>query len=278
MFNVFCLYIINGDLMRLFDVHNDCMTQVKYINDYLGNSIDDFIKVIVMVFFLSEKKLPIKEIKSMINNIENRGTPFIAIEDISQIKYEELDELSELKPLYCSLTWNDENKLAGGCYSKGKLTDLGKKYINKIETFSYVDTAHLNKKSFYQLAKITKRPLLNSHTNLKMCKKHKRNINNRQIKKIIKSHGLVCLTGVKEFLKNEGTLKDYIDSIYEFYKKYGSDNLGLATDFIGSSTFPLAYANYHDFKKIYVELLKKGLTEVELDKIFYLNAWRFFNK
>ena len=132
--------------------------------------------------------------------------------------------------------------------------------------------------TFYQFAKITNKPILNSHTNLQCLKKHKRNIDDKQIRKIIKSNGLVCLTGVKEFLNNEGTLKDYIDSIYEFYKKYGSDNLGLATDFIGSSTFPLAYDNYHDFKKIYVELLKKGLTEVELDKIFYLNAKRFFNK
>ena len=84
---------------------------------------------------------------------------YFAIEDTSIISYEDLYKLKAIKPLYCSLTWNKENQLAGGAYSKKGITKLGYKYIDKIEEFSFVDTAHLNKKSFYSLAKNSKKPL-----------------------------------------------------------------------------------------------------------------------
>ena len=256
--------------IKLFDAHNDCLTQVYNIDDYIRD-----VDCVILAIFLSENKWKIEKIEDVCKKIKNNC--FMAIEDVSVINYNDLDRLSLLKPLYCSLTWNGSNALAGGCKSNKGITRLGKKYIEKIEEFSVVDTAHLNKKSFYKLAKITSKPLFNSHTNLMSLKKHKRNIDDKQIEAIIKSNGLICLTGVKEFLK-DGNLDSYINSIYEFFLKYGSDNVALSTDFIGSKEFPLVYSSYKDFKVIYNELSKKGLSEADLNKIFYLNLKRFFNK
>ena len=39
-------------------------------------------------------------------------------------------------------------------YSKKDITPLGYMYIDKLENFTYIDTAHLSKKSFYSLAKL----------------------------------------------------------------------------------------------------------------------------
>ncbi len=258
--------------MLIFDAHNDLLTQKKHINKSLNNFYSEGLTKVILAIFLSEKKLSIKEIIDLANKVNSKEKVCFAIEDISLIEYDDLDKLKEIKPLYCSLTWNDKNRLAGGCFSKGKITNLGYKYIDKIEEFSYIDTAHLNKKSFYQLAKYSKKPLLNSHTNLTKINKHKRNITNRQIKTIIKSNGLICLTGVKDFLGSRSSLKTYVNSIYYFYKKYGSDNLALSTDFIGSKQFPLVYKDYNDFKIIYNLLHKKGINKKELDKIFYFNV------
>jgi len=164
-----------------------------------------------------------------------------------------------------------------GCYSRKYITPLNYMYIDKLEKFTYIDTAHLNKKSFYSLAKYSKKPLLNSHTNLMKFHKHKRNLTNKQIKTIIKSNGLVCLTGVKEFLGKNSNLEPYINSIYYFYKKYGANNLALSTDFMGSKQFPLVYKNYRDFRIIYNKLKEKGINEDDLEKIFYLNVINFFD-
>lgn len=260
-------------ILKLFDVHNDLLTQRKKHNFYLEKFNKEINLIVILVIFLSEKKLNINEIINLTNTSNNR---YFAIEDISNIPLSDLDKLKEIKPLYCSLTWNDKNILAGGAHSKYNITKLGIEYIRKIEEFSYVDSAHLNKKSFYKLAKITTKPLLNSHTNLCNICKHKRNINNKQIKTIIKSNGLICLTGVKEFLGKDSNLDTYINSIYYFYKKYGDDNLSIASDFMGSFEFPLVYNSYKDFYYVYDKLKELGLNEESLNKIFYLNAIKFF--
>lgn len=262
--------------MKLFDAHNDLLTQRKDINTFLNKFYKQGLEKIILAIFLSENKLTTDEILNLTNSVSNKNIYF-AIEDISNIEYGDLDKLKEIKPLYCSLTWNYINKLAGGSLTKKDITELGYKYIDKIEEFSYVDTAHLNKKSFYSLAKYSKKPLLNSHTNLQKICKCKRNITNKQVKTIIKSNGLICLTGVRDFLGEKSNLYTYIDSIYYFYKKYGANNLALATDFMGSKEFPLVYKNYNDFKIIYNKLKEKGIDESDLEKIFYLNVINFFD-
>lgn len=260
--------------MKLFDTHNDLLTQRDNANFYLNKFYKQGLSKVILALFLSENKLNIDEIEKLTNKVKNA---YFAIEDVSIIPYEHLGKLKKIKPLYCSLTWNEENELAGGSFCKKDITKLGYKYIDKIEEFSFIDTAHLNKKSFYSLVKYSKKPLLNSHTNLRKINKHKRNLTNKQIKTIIKSNGLVCLTGVKEFLGKSSNLDTYINSIYYFYKKFGSNNLALATDFIGSNKFPLVYKNYSDFRIIYNKLKIKGISDSDLEKIFYLNVINFFN-
>lgn len=263
--------------MTLFDCHNDLLTQICDYDSYLNRARKQGLNSVILAIFLSEKRLNIKDIYCLVNKTYNIKDLYFAIEDISIINYNKLDKLKKIKPLYCSLTWNNSNKLAGGANSNGDISNLGYKYIDRIEEFSIIDTAHLNKKSFYSLAKYSKKPLLNSHTNLVDIYNHKRNLTNKQVKTIIKSNGLICLTGVKEFLGKNSTLDTYIESIYYFYKKFGANNVGLSTDFIGSSRFPLVYNNYSDFIIIYNRLKEKGIAEKDLEKIFYLNVMKFFN-
>lgn len=259
--------------MKLFDTHNDLLTQRKNHNSYLEKFNKEVDLIIVLVVFLSENKLNVHEIIDLVNKSNNL---YFAIEDISNIPFYDLDKLKDIKPLYCSLTWNNKNALAGGTYSNSNITKLGIKYIKKLEEFTYIDTAHLNKKSFYKLTKVTTKPLLNSHTNLSDICKHKRNITSKQIKTIIKSNGLICLTGVKEFLGSNSDINTYVNSIYYFCNKYGFDNVSIATDFMGSNTFPLVYNSYKDFYYVYHKLNEKGINKENLNKIFYLNACEFF--
>lgn len=266
------IYLI-GDNVKIFDAHNDLLTQKTEVNNYLNKFYKQGLSSAIFAIFLSERNLTVNQIIELAKKINNN---YFAIEDISYIPFDQLNKLKKIKPLYCSLTWNECNNLAGGCNSNQDITPLGYKYIEKIEKFSYIDTSHLNEKSFYSLAKYSKKPLLNSHTNLYKFNKHKRNITNKQIKTIIKSNGLVCLTGVKDFLGKNSTLDTYINSIYYFYKKFGSNNLALATDFLESDKYPLVYKGYRDFRLIYNKLKAKGIKEHDLNKIFYLNAINFF--
>ena len=130
--------------VKFIDLHNDCLTQIKDYNNYLRECFQRGLEGVVLALFLSENKFNSDEIINLVNNVKYKNNVYYAIEDISGINYDELDKLKGIKPLYCSLTWNSKNALAGGCNSDGNLTKLGLKYIKKIEEFSVIDTAHLN--------------------------------------------------------------------------------------------------------------------------------------
>ena len=63
-------------------------------------------------------------------------SPKYLVLKVQSVTGADLDKLKIIKPLYCSLTWNYKNKLACGCNSRGNLTKLGLKYIERIEKFN----------------------------------------------------------------------------------------------------------------------------------------------
>ena len=69
-------------IIRMFDGHNDCLTQVDNITEYLNN-----IDVAVLAVFLSENKWKIDKIEEVCKLTENRNNLFIAIEDVSQLAH-----------------------------------------------------------------------------------------------------------------------------------------------------------------------------------------------
>ena len=100
--------------MKLFDVHNDLLTQKENPNFYINKFYKQGLTKVILAIFLSENKLNIDEIIELVNKTNNS---YFAIEDVSNIDYEHLDKLKKIKPLYCSLTWNEENDLGGGAFS-----------------------------------------------------------------------------------------------------------------------------------------------------------------
>ncbi|MCL2822123.1 MAG: dipeptidase [Firmicutes bacterium] len=61
-----------------------------------------------------------------------------------------LKQIRDFDPIYASLTWNDQNGLAGGACSDGGLEVKGKRVIDfLVENGIAVDLAHLNRESFF---------------------------------------------------------------------------------------------------------------------------------
>ena len=129
------------------------------------------------------------------------------MEDAWFLTADNIDDLIALHPHSVGLTWNAANAMAGGAHSRNSITPLGYQIIKRLEDAGIqIDTAHLNRRSFWQFTSVTTRPLICTHTALHAVHRHARNLNNRQIRAIIKSGGYIGLALVPKFLTRTRTL------------------------------------------------------------------------
>lgn len=254
----------------IFDLHNDILTAVED-RDKRNRILDEYsCKKCILAFFTTEiKRLP--------NVADIRKDPdlYFAIEDMDFFGPKDAQAVLELSPVYCSLTWNNSNSMAGGAFSDGVLTEKGKRTIEFLNDNGIaVDFAHLNKRSFYDAYDKAKKVLV-SHTAVYSLKEHNRNIDSRQIKMIAERKGIIGLTPIRSFLCGS-RVSDYARTIDCVVQSVGDKVPAIGTDFFGSSDFPQWLSNYDSFSLLYEELLRMKYSDSTIRNIFYKNAERFF--
>lgn len=194
--------------------------------------------------------------------------------DISRV-----DELKNKNIKILTLTWNNENPIASGALSTGGLKPFGKQVIGELEKRNIVvDVSHLNEESFWDVAKIAKKPFIATHSNAYDVCSHVRNIKADQIQEIKNVGGIIGLNFYKLFLENNckngvNALTKHIDY---FLKQKCEDVLAIGSDFDGAD-MP------DDIKDItYVPTIKQHISkcfgEDVANKIMFENAKRFFDR
>lgn len=280
--------------MKICDCHNDFLTEIKFKKDkenYIKNEIIKNKKIKHISSVIWTTKLTnvndfINENFDLINLLKRNKKFLISFEDLNfviknnKIDFDRLNVLFNLKTFSCGLVWNNDNTLGGGAFGKKGLTELGKQLIEILENSNIIiDTAHMNRKTFYDFIKITRKPIYNSHSNIYSLKKHKRNLTDKQIKTIIDSNGFIGLSFVKEFISNKIVDCNKVALQIKFFiDKFGYKNVGIGSDFFGATNLPLDLKNYNEFK-----FLKKALKELKISnkiikKIFYKNFIEFKNR
>ena len=196
--------------------------------------------------------------------------------DISYIKH-----LADCNIKMATLTWNAENCIgygAGTDNAKG-LTNFGKKAIAEFEKNKIIlDISHSSERLFYDIAEVSKRPFIASHSNSKTITSHNRNLTDEQFKIICERKGLVGLNFHRDFLNdepNEANLYDILRHTEYFLRLGGENNIAFGSDFDGC-TLPKDIENNRTFYKIYDFFLKNRFNEDVVNKIFFENALNFF--
>ena len=217
----------------------------------------------------------ISDIKFKLKTAPENLTPLFAMEGGSVIE-DKTDRLEVLKKdgiKLFTLTWNGENRIAGGCKTEKGLTDFGVTVIKELNRLKIgCDLSHLNKKSFYSAMEYAEFPLA-THSNCYGICPNRRNLTLEQIKLITQKNGIIGLTFYPEFL-GENIYKKIYENIFLLCDKGFENNIAIGSDFDGgkmsesldkTSKIPLLYGF----------LEKKGLSKPLLNKIFYENAHKF---
>jgi membrane dipeptidase len=125
-------------------------------------------------------------------------------------KIENLDALYARGVRYMTLTWNNSTSWAtsaadettkGDSLAHKGLTDLGKKIVQRMnELGMLIDISHNGEQTFWDVIKLTKKPIIASHSCVwKFCH-HRRNLKDDQIKAIAKNGGVIHLNFYAGFL------------------------------------------------------------------------------
>lgn len=275
--------------MNICDCHND------FFGEQEAGDLQGYIDSCANcgVSFLSGSYWTTKKTCDMFFDIELRQKKIVDpkcfvlhIEDLGFLKDEnDVERLKLLKPFSCSLTWNFDNVFAGGSYGDKNLTKKGENLIKNLQKSNIlIDFAHLNKKSFFDVANKIDQPPYVSHTGFCFVSDDKRNLDEEQIEFVVKNNGFVGMFFYDKLnVKNDvGTAKFCVEhiaqNIAEFVDRFGGDNLGIGSDFFGIDRPPKNLENYGDFNNLKTELNNLGMKDFEIDKIFCKNFQTYLKK
>ena len=181
-----------------------------------------------------------------------------------------------------TLTWNHPNAIGypnsyePEIMNKG-LTDFGKDVVREMERLGMVvDVSHVSDGVFWDVAEMATKPFLASHSNSRTVCNHKRNMTDEMIRKLADCGGVMGLNLGPEFVGSvEGVtrMEDLVAQILHIREVGGSDVLALGSDFDGIHG-QLDVAGPQDWPKLEAALKDAGLSDDELDKMWYANAQR----
>lgn len=225
----------------------------------------------------------LRELKSVIEN--NYHGAILSLEDARSL----CGELISLYMFYdlgvraITLAWNDDNEVTGGVGAGNVtgLTEFGKTVVLEMNRLNMIcDLSHITKKGFWDVLEITKAPVMASHSNAQKICSHRRNLDDEQIKALIKNEGMMCVNLYPDFLvdSKEAKITDILKHTEHILSLGGENILGLGSDFDGVDRLPKGFLGADDYIKLFNEMSKIGYSDELIDKIAHKNMINFIER
>ena len=205
---------------------------------------------------------------------QNFVTPYLSIEgpEVICCDPEKIAELSRENFVMSTLTWNYDNDLAGFHKSEKGLTDRGVAYVRSArENGVLIDVSHLSERAFWDLVKITQRPILASHSNCRRIWDHTRNLTDDQLRAIADTGGLVGLNLYVPFLGKVADFETLLRHLEHMLDLCGTNKVCLGGDLDGCDVLPDGFRDVSSYRDFYSYLSARGYDDSLLDGIFYNN-------
>lgn len=193
-----------------------------------------------------------------------------------------LEELYQRGIRLITLTWNYENCI--GYPNSQNLTDVhrglkpfGKQIVKEMNVKGMlVDVSHLSDGGFWDCIRLSKKPVIASHSNARALCPHPRNLSDEMLHAIGEKGGVVGLNFYPRFLreKQPAEIADIARHGMYILQKAGEDAVALGTDFDGFEAGQKWLHGIEEIGDVWDALKKAGMTERQLDKLSYQNVKR----
>lgn len=272
--------------MKLFDLHCDTLSILENKESAVNLEImrENEITRVFAIFTPDELKVKaavehFDKLYKKYLKIKDKVSAILSVENASVLNGEikNIEKLSECGVKIASFTWNGENELGYGQSINRGLKAFGKECIPVFEEHNItIDVSHISDKGFEDIAKLSTKPFIATHSNSRKICNHKRNLTDEQILEIIKRKGLIGINFYKEFLNKENASYNDILKHAEHILALGGENvLAIGTDFDGADIIE-EFDNDKKLLGLEKLFLQNGFSKQITDKILFKNANEFF--
>ena len=135
-----------------------------------------------------------------------------------------------------------------------------------------IDLSHITEKGFWDVARLSKAPLVATHSNAHALCPSPRNLTDRQLAAIRDTQGMVGLNFATCFLRSDGSMSAdtdialMVEQIDYLMTKVGEDHVGLGSDFDGAIV-PSVIGSAAGLQTLFAALRRNGYSEAVLTKL-----------
>ncbi|RJX17387.1 MAG: membrane dipeptidase [Ammonifex sp.] len=178
-----------------------------------------------------------------------------------------------------TLTWNGRNKLADGVgesESRGGLTSFGREVVREMERLGMlVDVAHLAPAGFWDVVRMAKNPVIDTHANSRVLCDHPRNLTDEQVRALAATGGVVGVNFVPAFVDPANpTIEAVADHIEHLATVGGIDCVGIGSDFDGTANTVAGLDDAACLPLLTACLVDRGWQEAHIRKVLGGNFLR----
>ncbi|SHH59451.1 membrane dipeptidase [Caloranaerobacter azorensis DSM 13643] len=231
----------------------------------------------------NEKIAIARSYQEMVQNESNgKISAFLTIEEGGMLK----GKLYNLRNFYrlgvrlITLTWNYPNQIGYPNYKREYmtrgLTPFGREVVREMNRLGMIiDVSHLSDQGFFDVASISTKPFIASHSNARSVRNHPRNLTDEMIKILAEKGGVMGINFCSAFLSDSyvSKIEDIVMHIKHIRKVGGIDVIAIGSDYDGISC-ELEICNISKMDKLLYVLEKNGFSSEEIEKIFFKNAKR----
>ena len=138
-------------------------------------------------------------------------------------------------------TYNEQNMAGCGCLEPNDsgLSNFGRVLVREAQSLGVtVDLTHAGEKTFFDVCRVSKAPIIISHANPRAVVNNVRNVTDDQIRAVAETGGVICVTTWAPLIwagtPGMPTLADYFRCLEHAIKLVGIDHVATSTDSMGT--------------------------------------------
>ena len=173
--------------------------------------------------------------------------------------------------------WNYANRLSGSNAQQPEqgLTAYGRDFLQRMEELSiYVDVSHLSDAGFWDVVRLSRRPVVASHSNSRAVCPHRRNLTDDMFRAIRDSGGVAGLNYYQHFVGDDPTMEGLVRHVEHFLELDGERSLCLGGDMDGCELLAGGMRGLEDVPLLWQALADRGYPQSLLEDLFWNNLRR----
>ena len=177
-----------------------------------------------------------------------------------------------------SLGWNEKNDLTGSNVTGGGLTDKGREFLLEAQRLGMlIDVSHISDEGFWDIMKITNKPIIATHSNARAVCGHSRNLTDDMFRAICETGGVAGFNQCAPFVGEKPDLNTVCDHILHFLEiDPDGKHIALGGDLDGCDKLPAGFDGIQSYPAMATALLQRGVGEKIVENIYWNNAMEVF--